>query len=187
MIKDMMAISKMESIVENVKILRGIAKNAGLKGYSRLSKSRLVELIETKTDRKFARIPKPQTRKEIMAQAKQHGLKGISRLPKNRLLKKLEEKIRKDREDAGDMIEVYPPQKALKGTFATWKIKPTAAMDIQTFLEVSRPLQKETIEEWGLKGAKVSMVLHCIFVKINPAGKDGDKNESHHHRKRGPG
>lgn len=150
----MMPISKMGSIVENVKTLRGIAKNAGLRGYSRLNKSQLVELIETKTDHKFPRVPKPQTRKEIMAQAKQYGLKGVSRLLKDRLLEKVKEKIKKDRETAGDMIEVHPPQKALKGAFTTWNITHTAEMDVQTFPEISRPSQRKIIEELGLEGGQ---------------------------------
>lgn len=53
-------------------------------------------------------------------------------------------------------------------------------MDIQTFLEVSRRPQKEIIKNWGLKGAKVSMVLHCTFMKINPIGKDSDENGQFH-------
>lgn len=69
-----------------------------------------------------------------MAQAKPDGLKGVSRLPKDRLLEKVKEKIKKDRETAGDMIEVHPPQKALKGAFTTWKITPTAEMDVRPSL-----------------------------------------------------
>ncbi|CAC5411586.1 unnamed protein product [Mytilus coruscus] len=56
-----------------------MAKNAGLTKYSRTKKDQLLELIETKTEHTFERIPKPATKKEIMIKAKQHGLKGVGR------------------------------------------------------------------------------------------------------------
>ncbi|CAC5415048.1 unnamed protein product [Mytilus coruscus] len=77
-------------VVETAKQLRSMAKHAGLKRYFRMKKEQLLELIETKTEHVFKRIPKPGTKKEIMIEAKQHGLKGISRLPKNQLLTKVD-------------------------------------------------------------------------------------------------
>ncbi|CAC5394831.1 unnamed protein product [Mytilus coruscus] len=56
-----------------------MAKNAGLKRYSRMKKDQLQEFIETKTEHTFERLPKPATRKEIMTEAKQHGLKDQQR------------------------------------------------------------------------------------------------------------
>ncbi|CAC5411626.1 unnamed protein product [Mytilus coruscus] len=64
-------------VVETVKQLRSMAKHVGLKKYSRMKKDQLLELIETKTEYTFERIPEPATKKEIMIKAKQHGLKGV--------------------------------------------------------------------------------------------------------------
>ena len=71
-------------------------------------------MIETKTNLKFHRRPKPHTRKEIITQIKQLGLKGVSRLSIDRLLKKVHEKIWEDRKAIGDNIEVHSPKKAYK-------------------------------------------------------------------------
>lgn len=84
-----------------------------------MNTSQLVKLIRKKTDHKFGRVFKLQTRKEIMIQAKELRLKEIGRLPKNRLLERVQEKIRRDREAAGNMIEVLLPRKALRGAFTT--------------------------------------------------------------------
>lgn len=172
---------KMVGVVETVKQLRAMAKTAGLTGYSRMKKDQLVELIETKTDKKLTHRSKPQTRKELTVQAKLHGLKGVSRLSKGQLLEKLQEKIREDRKATGNKIEIHPPQKSLKGAFTTWKITPIAKMDVETFLEISRVKRAEFVEDFALKGAKINVVLHCPFIKINPTGKADDENEGHFH------
>ena len=52
-------------------------------------------------------------------------------------------------------------------------------MNDQNFLEILRVTRKETIEKWGSKRANIKLILHCIFVKINPTGKDSVENKGH--------
>ncbi|CAC5375876.1 unnamed protein product [Mytilus coruscus] len=150
-------------VVETVKQLKNMARNAGLKRYSRMKEYQLLELIETKTEHTFERIPKPATKKEIMIEAKQQGLKGVSRLPKNQLLTKVSEKIKKNQES---MIQVHEPIRSLKSVLTTWKITPDAEMDIQTFLE-------ETMYDIDMKNAHPTLLsCYCHDNGIKCDGLD---------------
>ncbi|CAC5420867.1 unnamed protein product [Mytilus coruscus] len=86
------------------------------------------------------------------------------------------EKIKKDQES---MIRVHEPIRSIKDVLTTWKMTSNAEMDIQNFLEVTRGKRMNIIQNCGLKGVKINVVLHCTFVKINPTGKEDDENEGH--------
>ena len=73
-------------IAATAKVLRGIAKEHGLKGYSRIRKNQLDQLIETKTARKFMRVEKTPTIKKLRKMARDMGLKRVARLAKGELM-----------------------------------------------------------------------------------------------------
>ena len=57
-------------VVETLRQLKRIAKQHGLKGYSRMRNDQLVELIESKTNRRFARVEKTPTIKKLRKTAR---------------------------------------------------------------------------------------------------------------------
>lgn len=166
--KAMIPTKKMVGIVETVKQLRAMAKTAGLIGYSRMRKDQLVDLIESKTKRKFERKEKIPTVKEFRKMAKELGLVGISRLSKDKMMNRIEEKLERVRRDKENYFEVKCPKKALRGTMTTWNFNPLVQTDIQTFLKRTIPRRKDIFEEVRKKGIKVEVVLKILFVKMNP-------------------
>ena len=71
---------------ETMKTLHQIAKDEGLKGYSRKSKEALVKLIEEKTNRKFTR-EEVFSKKQLKTLAKSRGITKYSRLRREDLLR----------------------------------------------------------------------------------------------------
>ncbi|CAG2194510.1 unnamed protein product [Mytilus edulis] len=55
-------------------------------------------------------------------------------------------------------------------------------MDVQTFLDVSQMSLEELKTNWTLKGAKINVVLHCTFVKINPTAYGLDERGQENHQ-----
>ncbi|CAG2236015.1 unnamed protein product [Mytilus edulis] len=68
----------MVGIVETLKQLRAMAKTAGLIGYSRMRKDQLVDLIESKSKRKFERKEKTPTVKEFRKRPRNWGYKVMN-------------------------------------------------------------------------------------------------------------
>ena len=97
-------------VTETMGELRKIAKEEGVRGYSRKNKLDLVRLIESATTRKFKRR-EVFTRKQLKAIARRRGITNFSRLKKDQLVEKVKQNI----EEAADQIEVEDKREALGG------------------------------------------------------------------------
>ena len=169
-------------VAETVKVLRGIAKEHGLKGYSRMRKNQLVELIETNTTRKFKRVEKTPTIKELHKTARDMGMRKIARLTKGELMRRLDEKLEEIRREEGIYFEVEGPKQALKGALTTWHFNPLIQVDVETFLEKTMPRRKEIIDGMRKKGTKVDEILEIQFVKMDPTGtRENDEKVGYFH------
>ena len=157
-------------MTETMGELRKIAKEEGVRGYSRKNKLDLVRLIESATTRKFKRR-EVFTRKQLKAIARRRGITNFSRLKKDQLVEKVKQNI----EEAADQIEVEDKREALGGVFGTVIIKPKTQQDVETFIKVSWGKIRSTISEGPAEkqGLKAEIILHVEMVKISPAtGED---------------
>ena len=66
-----------------VSTLKNLARERGLRGYSRLNKSELIRKLREPTP------PREPTREELRQLARERGLRGYSRLRKSQLLQRL--------------------------------------------------------------------------------------------------
>ncbi|VDH96056.1 Hypothetical predicted protein [Mytilus galloprovincialis] len=158
-------------VTETMGELRKIAKEEGVRGYSRKNKMDLVRLIESATDRKFKRR-EVLTRKQLKAIARRRGITNFSRLKKDQLAEKVKQSI----EEAADQIEIADKREAVGGIFGTVDIKPKTQLDVETFIRLSWGKIRSTISE-GLvekKGLKVEILLHVEMVRIIPATSENN-------------
>ncbi|VDI52954.1 Hypothetical predicted protein [Mytilus galloprovincialis] len=119
-------------VKETMKTLRQIAKDEGVRGYSRKGKEALVKLIEEKTNRKFTR-EEVFNRKQLKAMAKNRGLTNYSQLKRDDLANLIEEDI--ENTPIEDEIKIIDVRKALNGVFGTVIIEPAKPHDVATFLK----------------------------------------------------
>ncbi|VDI81882.1 Hypothetical predicted protein [Mytilus galloprovincialis] len=155
-------------VKETMKTLRQIAKDEGVRGYSRKGKEALVKLIEEKTNRKFTR-EEVFNRKQLKAMAKNRGLTNYSQLKRDDLANLIEEDI--ENTPIEDEIKIIDVRKALNGVFGTVIIEPAKPHDVATFLKVSRKTVTTTLSDALTKkrGLKVELILQVELVKIDPA------------------
>ena len=153
---------------ETMKTLHQIAKDEGLKGYSRKSKEALVKLIEEKTNRKFTR-EEVFSKKQLKTLAKSRGITKYSRLRREDLLRLVEENIKNA--PVEEEMKVVDRRQALNGVFGTVVIEPLKLYDMVTFQKISRSTIASTISEAlaQKKGLKVQLLLRVELVKTNPA------------------
>lgn len=158
-------------VTETMRELRKIAKEEGVRGYSRKNKLDLVRLIESATTRKFKRR-EVFTRKQLKARARRMGITNFSRLKKDQLAEKVKQSI----EETADQIEIEDKREAVGGIFGTVDIKPKTQLDVETFIRLSWGKIRNTISE-GLaekKGLKVEILLHVEMVRIIPATSENN-------------
>ena len=140
---------------ETIKEFRQIAKDEGLRGFSRMSKEKLVKLIEEKTNRKFTR-EEVFTKKELKL-AKKRGITKYSRLGRAALT----DLVKKDIENVPEEeeIKVVEGRDALKGVFGTVKIERLQQYDLKMFFQISHNTISSTIEDvlTQKKGLRVSL------------------------------
>lgn len=134
-----------------------------------MRKNQLVDLIESKTNRRFVRKEKTPTAKELRKIVREMGLVGVSHLPKSEILKRVDEKLVKVRKEEETYFEVQETRRALQKAMTTCKFNPLIQTDVQTFLEKTTTRRREVIEGLKKKRAKVEVVLKIMFVKRNPA------------------
>ena len=95
-----------------------------------MRKDQLVELIESETSLKFARLENTSTIKNIRKTARDMGLTGVARLPKGELMRRMDEKLEKARREAGTYFEVDGPKQALKKALTTRHFNPLIQADV---------------------------------------------------------
>lgn len=121
---------------KTIKELRQIAREGNLKGYSRLSKINLVNLIEDKTDQRFKR-EEVFTMKQFKALAIRREIYNYFRLTKKNLSTLI---INNNIENASidEELEITDGRDALNGVFGTVKFGPKKKNDVNTFLKLCR-------------------------------------------------
>ena len=135
-----------------VSTLKNLARERGLRQYSRLRKSELIELIKnpppppeyTKTQlRQMARESPPEyTKTQLRQMVRERGLRGYSRLKKYQLLHLLKETD--DMNKQNKKFEVKKTDSAHKTFAYVYTIDGKVGFDPQSFLDGARKYGKST-------------------------------------------
>ena len=136
---------------QTVKQLKQLAKERGLRGYSRLRKADLIAAINTQEN-----FPvKFRTLKHLRRKAKKRGLKRYSKLRKTDLIAALNAQV----------FKLYESESAIKGFTKQYRIDGRQRIDATTFLDVVRPQIIGLLER--SRCIKVNLVLTCTMERID--------------------
>ena len=166
-----------------VKDLRALAKDNGLKGYSRLKKSELISFIRDNLKLKpTKRKPlKPMTVKDLRALAKDNGLKGYSKLKKSELISFIRDNLKNPSKPRPPKPTRPPPppppyriEQAFRGALRSFRIDGRRRVDADTFFISARSTINDLIirELRDLKSAKIQTTAWIRFRTDD----DGDAN-----------
>ena len=140
-----------------IKQLRQIAKERGMRRYSKLRKTVLIDAINA--HRKLPQF-KFYTVKQLQQKAKKRGVKRYSKLRKVDLIDALNAHI----------LKLYESESAIKGFTKQYTIDGRRGIDVLIFLNVVRPQIIALLER--NRRIKVNLVLTCTMERIDM--KSGD-------------
>ena len=157
-----------------VKDLRALAKDNGLRGYSKLKKSELISFIRDNLKLKpTKRKPlKPMTVKELRALAKDNGLRGYSRLKKSELISFIRDNLKNPSKPRPPKPTRPPPppppyrlEQAFRGALRSFRIDGRRGVDADTFFTSARSTINDLIvrELRDLRSAKIQMTAWIRF------------------------
>ncbi|PFX13987.1 hypothetical protein AWC38_SpisGene21896 [Stylophora pistillata] len=145
--------------------LKALAKNLGLRGYSRLRKAELIEMIEESTNDDVRRTSKDDVQRPIdLISFGGEVLKPMNVVVEERVGGALLDEPIPENEVVNKQKIILKPTKYTKPTKATKKTK-----------KIDKTVEwgKQKVEDWGKwlkeKNIKVLFVLRCNMSKTNPA------------------